>query len=73
MQLMAIGDAIVNLDRVTVIDVDRDSRTGVISLKVHGDSKDPVITFNGVGQDVINSLFNLIPQPLRFRPAREEI
>jgi hypothetical protein len=71
MQLMSIGDAIINLDCVTVIDVDRDPRTG-ITLKVHGDSKEAVITFR-VGPEILTSLLNLVPQQLRFRGVEQEI
>jgi len=69
MQLISIGDAIINLDRVTVIDVDREG--GLLRLKVHGDSAEPIIAFNRVGQEVIAGLFNLIPQQMRFRGVEE--
>jgi hypothetical protein len=69
-QLISIGDAIINLERISVIDMDRDA--GVIRLKFHGDSAQPVISFSRVGQDAITALFNLVPQQMRFRIAVED-
>jgi hypothetical protein len=70
MQLISIGDAIINLERISVIDLDREP-TGV-RLKFHADSSQPVITFNRVGNDIVNALFNAVPQQMRFRTAVEE-
>jgi hypothetical protein len=69
MQLIAIGDAIINLERISVIDVDREG--GLLTLKFHGDSSQPVITFSRVGQDIINALFNMVPPQMRLRNAAE--
>lgn len=70
MQLISIGDAIINLERISVIDLDRE-QTG-LRLKFHGDSGQPVITFNRVGNDIVTALFNLVPTNMRFRTAVEE-
>lgn len=72
MSLLLIGSAIVNPDRVTVIDLDRDPRTGIDSLKIHGDSKDPVIVFERVGREIFNALVAAVPQQMRFNRAAEK-
>ncbi len=71
MNFIAIGSAVINLDRVSVIDLDRDPRTGIESLKIHADSKDPVIVFDRVGREIFDALFASVPQQLRFTRAVE--
>ena len=70
MQLISIGDAIINLERISVIDVDNEN--GVRRMKFHSESSQPVITFNRVGNDIITALFNMVPQQMRFRTAVED-
>ena len=64
MQLIAVGDIVINLDRVTALDIDRVGN--VLTLKVHGDSNSPVVTAN-VGPELLGQLLNMVPQHLRFR------
>jgi hypothetical protein len=71
LNLVLIGTALVNLDRVTVIDLDRDRRTGIESLKFHGDSKEPVIVFERVGREIFEALASSVPQHMRFNRAQE--
>ena len=67
MQLVAIGNDIINLDRVTVLDVDPGPQGPVIKVLV--DSSQPIIELV-VAPQTINALMALIPQTLRL-PGRE--
>ena len=64
MQLISVGDIVINLDRVTALDIDREV-TG-FKLKVHGDSSSAVVVAD-VGPELLNQLLNMVPQHLRFR------
>jgi hypothetical protein len=64
MQLIAVGDIVINLDRVTALDIDRENNA--LILKVHGDSSTPVITAT-VGPELLGQLLEMVPQHLRFR------
>jgi hypothetical protein len=66
MQLIAIGSDIINLDRVSVIDIDPSPQGPV--LKVLVDSTQPVIELR-VSPQTIASLMNLVPQTLRLPGA----
>ncbi len=67
MQLIAIGDAILNLDRITVLDIDRTSPTSAV-VRVHGDSAQSIIEI-GVSLPVAAALIELVPQNLRLAGA----
>ena len=64
MQLIAVGDIVINLDRVTALDIDRQGN--VLTLNVHGESSSPVVTAI-VGPELLGQLLNLVPQQPRFR------
>lgn len=63
MQLIAVGDALLNLDRITVLDFDR-TPAGIV-LRVHGDAKEPVIEIT-VPVQTIAGIMSLVPQKFRF-------
>ena len=62
MNLIAIGDVVLNLDRITALDVDREAG---LTLKIYTDSKDPVITFD-IPLNSHTALMNLVPAHLRL-------
>lgn len=64
MQLLSIGNVIVNLDRVSTLDFDR-LENGVQVLRIFADSDEPVITVS-LAEEVPNLLLNLVPQKMRF-------
>ena len=66
MQLISVGDAILNLDRITILDFDR-TPTGVV-LRVRGESSQPVMELN-VTVQTATALINLVPQNMRFGGA----
>lgn len=66
MQLISVGDAILNLDRITILDFDR-TPTGVV-LRVHGESSQPVMELT-VNVQTATALINLVPQNMRLGGA----
>ena len=66
MQLVSIGDAILNLDRITVLDLDR-TQTGVV-LRIHGESSQPVMELT-IPVQTGQALMSLVPQNMRFSGA----
>ena len=64
MQLLSIGNVIVNLDRVSALDFDR-LENGIQVLRILADSDQPVITVS-LAEEVPNLLLNLVPQKMRF-------
>ena len=67
MQLISIGDVLLNLDRITVLDIDPSPAGPVVH--VHSDSSQQIIDIN-ISQQTVNALFNLVPQNLRL-PGRD--
>jgi hypothetical protein len=67
MQLIAIGDVLLNLDRITALDIDPSPAGPVV--RVHSDSSQPIIEIV-ITQQTINGLFALVPPNLRL-PGRE--
>ena len=67
MQLIAIGDVLLNLDQITVLDIDP-SPTGPV-VRVHYDSSQPIIEIS-ITPQTINQLFNLVPTNQRM-PGRD--
>ena len=63
MQLIAVGDAVLNLDRITVLDFDR-TPTGMI-LRVRGEGVQPIIELT-VPVHTIAGIMSLVPQKFRF-------
>ena len=63
MQLISIGDVLVNLDRITVLDIDP-SPTGPV-VRVHYDSPQPIIEIS-IPPGTVNSLFALVPTNQRL-------
>ena len=64
MQLISIGNVIVNVDRVSALDFDR-LENGTQVLRIFADSDQPVITVN-LAEEVPSLLLNLVPQKTRF-------
>jgi hypothetical protein len=64
MQLISVGDIVINLDRVTALDIDRQGN--ILTLKVYADASNPVVTAT-VGPELLGQLLNMVPQHLRFR------
>ena len=64
MQLISIGNVILNLDCVSALDFDR-LENGVQVLRVLTDSETPVITVTLAGE-VPDLLLSLVPQKMRF-------
>jgi len=63
MQLVLVGDAILNFDRITILDFDR-TQTGAV-LRVHGDSSQPIMELT-VPIQTAQAIVNLVPQNMRF-------
>lgn len=63
MQLISIGDVVLNLEQITVLDLDR-TPTGIV-VHVHSDSSQPIIDIN-VPQQTAAALMNLVPVNQRF-------
>jgi hypothetical protein len=64
MQLISIGNAIVNLDRGSALDFDR-LENGVQVLRVLTDSEKPIMIVS-LTEEVPDILLNLVPQKMRF-------
>lgn len=64
MNLISIGNVILNLDCVSALDFER-LENGVQMLRVLTDSETPVITVALAGE-VPDLLLNLVPQKMRF-------
>ena len=65
MQLIAIGNNIINLDTVSVLDIDPTPQANTFVVHVHCDSNQPVIDIS-VPIQTFQSLMNLVPQHLRL-------
>ena len=63
MQLIAVGDALLNLDRITVLDLDR-TPSGIV-LRVRGEGVQPIIELT-VPVQTIAGIMSLVPQKFRF-------
>jgi hypothetical protein len=63
MQLIAVGDALLNLDRISVLDFDR--TPGGIVLRVRGDGPQPIMELT-VPVQTIAGIMSLVPQKFRF-------
>ena len=66
MQRIAVGDAVLNLDRITVLDLDR-TPTGAV-LRVRGESPQPIMELT-VPLQTGQALMSLVPQNMRFAGA----
>jgi hypothetical protein len=69
MQLIALGADVINLDRVSVLDIDRGPAPGSFLVRVLTDTNQPVIEIV-VPQQTFNALINLVPVQLRL-PGQE--
>jgi hypothetical protein len=65
MQLISIGNVILNLDRITALDIDHDVEEGTYTLSVLTDSPEAVIEVN-LAEEVPDQLINMVPQKMRF-------
>ena len=63
MQLISIGDVLLNLDQITVLEIDP-SPTGPV-VRVHYDSSQPIIEIS-IPPQTVNALFNLVPSNQRM-------
>lgn len=63
MQLISIGNVLLNLDQITVLDVDPTATGGVV--RVHTDTSQPIIEIN-IGEQTFKALMNLVPQNQRL-------
>lgn len=63
MQLISIGNVLLNLDQITALDMDSSPAGPVV--RVHSDSSQPVIEIN-ITQQTVAALFNLVPQNQRL-------
>ena len=68
MNLIAIGDVILNLDRITALDFDR-HQNNAVTVKVFTDSSEPVMTFN-ISQNAPAVLTEMIAPQFRFQGTR---
>ena len=66
MQLIALGADIINLDRVSVLDIDRGQAPGTFLVRVLTDTNQPVIEIL-ISQQTFNALINLVPVQLRLQ------
>ena len=64
MQLISIGDVLLNLDQITVLDMDRTPQGGAV-VRVHSDSSQPIIEIN-ITPQTASALINLVPQNQRL-------
>jgi hypothetical protein len=64
MELISVGNVILNLDRISALDIDQ-KEDGVCILRVLTDSPDPIIKVN-LAPEVPDLLLNLVPQKMRF-------
>jgi glutamate formiminotransferase len=65
MQLIALGDNIINLDNVSVLDIDPTPNPNAVVVHVHCDSTQSVIDIT-IPRQVVPALINMVPQNLRF-------
>ena len=65
MQLIALGDNIINLDNVSVLDIDPTPNPNFLVVHVHSDSNQPVIDIT-IQRQTFGALMNLVPQQLRL-------
>jgi hypothetical protein len=63
MQLISIGDVLVNLDQITILDIDP-TPTGPV-VRIHSDSPQPIIEIS-IPPGTVNSLFALVPTNQRL-------
>ena len=68
MNLIAIGDVILNLDHITALDFDR-LQNNALTVKVYADSSEPLMTFN-IAVNAQSVLTELVPPQLRFTGTR---
>lgn len=69
--LIAIGDNIINLDSISVLDIDPTQNPNFAVVHVHSDSSQPVVNIT-IPVSVIAALINLVPQNLRFPSAGDD-
>jgi hypothetical protein len=62
MQLIAIGDNLINLDQISVLDIDR-TQTGAV-VRVKGNQGQSIIEIN-INPQSVNDLFNLVGSGIR--------
>ena len=65
MQLIALGDNIINLDNISVLDIDPTPNPNLAVVHVHSDSTQSVIDIT-IPRQAIPALMNMVPQQLRF-------
>jgi hypothetical protein len=68
MQLLALGNDIINLDRVSVLDIDPGPVPNTLLVRVITDTNQPVIEIQ-IPSGVFPALINLVPVQQRF-PGR---
>ena len=64
MELISVGNVILNLDRISALDIDQ-KVDGTCTLHVFTDSSDPIITVN-LAPEVPDQLLNLVPHKVRL-------
>jgi hypothetical protein len=64
MELISVGNVILNLDQISALDIDQQADGGYV-LRVLADSQDPVIKIN-LAPEVPDLLLNLAPHKMRF-------
>ncbi len=64
MELISVGNVILNLDRISALDIDQ-KENGVFVLRVLTDSPDPIINVN-LAPEVPDLLLKLVPQKMRL-------
>jgi hypothetical protein len=65
MQLIALGGNIINLDNISVLDIDRTQNQNFVVVRVHSDSNQSIIDIT-IPIQVLTPLMNMVPQHLRF-------
>ncbi len=66
MQLIALGNNIINLDSISVLDVDPVPNSNAFVVHVHSNSNQPVIDIT-IPFQTLTALMNLVPQQLRLQ------
>ena len=64
MKLISVGNVILNLDRISALDIDQKD-DGAFVLRVLTDSPDPLISVN-LAPEVPDLLLPLVPQKMRL-------
>jgi hypothetical protein len=64
MELISIGNVILNVDRISALDIDQ-KKDGTFVLHVLTDSADPIINV-ALSPDVPDLLLNLVPHKMRL-------